>query len=111
MNNAVVVVQPQGNVKNIGDYVQPVAILQFCDSTPEFIDREHLSVYQSKNEERTKGNLFAGSPAVLKATGIYRLLNTSFEMQMKQRFVQSGVKYINESELNDFCFKNYLSRE
>lgn len=53
MNNAVVVVQPQGNVKNIGDYVQPVAILQFCDSTPEFIDREHLSVYQSKNEERT----------------------------------------------------------
>lgn len=53
MNNAVVVVQPQGNVKNIGDYVQPVAILQFCDSTPEFIDREQLSVYQSKNEERT----------------------------------------------------------
>lgn len=68
-------------------------------------------VLKSFGDVTTKGNLFAGSPAVLKATGIYRLLNTSFEMQMKQRFMQSGVKYINESELNDFCFKNYLSRE
>lgn len=68
-------------------------------------------VLKSFGDITTKGNLFAGSPAVLKATGIYRLLNASFEMQMKKRFMQSGVKYINESELNDFCFKNYLSRK
>lgn len=68
-------------------------------------------VLKSFADVKTQGNLFAGTPAVLKATGVYRLLNNSFEMQMKKHFVQSGAKYINESELNDFCFKDYLSKE
>lgn len=68
-------------------------------------------VLKSFADITTQGNLFAGSPAVLKATGVYRLLNNSFETQMKNLFMRSGAKYIKESDLNDFCFKNYLSRK
>lgn len=68
-------------------------------------------VLKSFADINTKGNLFAGSPAVLKATGVYRLLNLSFEKKMKNLFWTTGDKYISESELNGFVFKNYLSRE
>ena len=42
MNNAIVVVHPQGVVKNIGDYVQTIAIKQYYTNATEFIDREKL---------------------------------------------------------------------
>ena len=57
------------------------------------------------------GNFFVGSPAVLKATGVYRLLNNAFEMQMKNHFAASGVRYVKVSDLNDFNYLDYLVKE
>lgn len=61
-------------------------------------------------EVETRGNFFVGSPATLKATGIYRLLNNDFEMRMKAYFVGTGDKYIKVSELEKFNYIDYLSR-
>lgn len=59
----------------------------------------------------TQGNLFAGSPAVLKVTGCFRLLNNSFEMDMKKYFMETGDKYISTSDIPNFDYKKYLSRK
>lgn len=68
-------------------------------------------VLKSFADITTKGNFFVGSPAVLKATGVYRLLNNAFEMQMKNHFAASGVRYVKVSELNDFNYLDYLVKE
>lgn len=68
-------------------------------------------VLKSFADITTKGNFFVGSPAVLKATGVYRLLNNAFEMQMKNHFEASGARYVKVSELNDFNYLNYLVKE
>lgn len=53
MNNAIVVVHPQGVVKNIGDYVQTIAIKQYYTNATEFIDREKLHSYKSADNSKT----------------------------------------------------------
>lgn len=52
MNKAVVVVRPQGRVKNIGDYIQSISVLQYYENTPELIDREKLHTYSSKENAK-----------------------------------------------------------
>lgn len=53
MKNAIVVVHPQGAVKNIGDYVQTIAIKQYYTNAIDFIDREKLHSYKSVNNSKT----------------------------------------------------------
>lgn len=65
-------------------------------------------VLKSFAEVTTKGNLFVGCPAILKATGFYRLLNNTFEMQMKRLFIRTGIRFIKETELDDFKFEDNL---
>lgn len=62
-----------------------------------------------KNIE-TVGNLFIGSPATLKSTGLYRLLNGQFESEMKKYFISTGNKYIETNNIPYFDYKKYLKR-
>ena len=56
----------------------------------------------------TSGNIFAGSPATLKATGFYRLLDGKFEFEMKQHFLSSEETVFDTSEIVNFNYTDYL---
>lgn len=58
----------------------------------------------------TVGNLFIGSPAILKSTGFFRLLNEQFETEMKKYFISTKNKYIETNNIPHFDYKNYLKR-
>lgn len=45
-------------------------------------------VNKSFKDVQSKGNIFAGSPAKLIATGYYRLLNETYEYNVKKSFVE-----------------------
>lgn len=68
-------------------------------------------VLKSFADVETRGNFFVGSPATLKGTGVYRLLNGHFEMQMKAHFIESGDRYKKVSEIDNFNYLDYLARE
>ena len=54
MNYGVVVVRPQSKkVKNIGDYIQKIAITQYLNNTIYYIDREDLYKFESTKEIKT----------------------------------------------------------
>lgn len=86
-----------------------VSVMKGVTIPPFSIVSGNSVVLKSFADVKTKGNLFAGSPAVLKLTAVYRLLDNAFEMQMKSRFMQSNQRYISESELENFNFEDYLS--
>lgn len=86
-----------------------VSVMKGVTIPPYSIVSGNSVVLKSFADVNTKGNLFAGSPAILKLTGVYRLLDNAFETQMKNLFMQSNQRYIKESELDNFNFEDYLS--
>lgn len=101
---------PIGEV-HIGDNVwlaSKVSIMKGVTIPSFSIISGNSVVLKSFADVTTKGNLFVGSPAILKLTGVYRLLNDAFEMQMKKNFMKSNRKHISEFELENFNYKDYL---
>lgn len=66
-------------------------------------------VNKSFKDVQSKGNVFAGSPAKLIATGYYRLLNDTYEHKIKHFFIEhkEHEKIMVES---DFSLNDYLYR-
>lgn len=55
MKTGIVVIRPQSkHVKNIGDYIQPVAAMQYFDNIDYYIDREDLYCFNSSNRQNVK---------------------------------------------------------
>lgn len=55
METGIVVIRPQSKiVKNIGDYIQPVAAKQYFDKIDYYIDREDLYCFNSANHQKVK---------------------------------------------------------
>ena len=85
-------------------------ILKGVTIPPYSIISGNSLVNKSFKDIETTGNLFIGSPATLKATGLFRLLNEKFETEMKQYFISTGTKYIEADNIPHFDYKNYLKR-
>lgn len=105
-DNSKTIKSPYGNVI-LGNNVwlaNSVTVVKNCNIPAYSIVANHSMINKDFSQIKTKGNLFIGSPAILKKTGLFRLLDKKFEDEQKAYFKTHNLLQVDE----EFDYMRYL---